>query len=164
MSAYLTLQTPMTDRECLVTALADLGFTIDKVEVHDSAVPLVGYLGDARAQTAHLVIRRQHVGSASNDIGFLATPTGFQALVSGYDHPRHGSAWLARLHDRYQVHHAAKLERAAAEERRRIEEERRQLVEAQRQAVHERARRMGYRVQETRVGDTVRLVLVRRSY
>jgi hypothetical protein len=59
MSAYITLMTPMTDQECLLAALADVGFVRAKVEVHDSPVPLVGYEGASRAQTAHLVIRRQ---------------------------------------------------------------------------------------------------------
>jgi hypothetical protein len=38
------------------------------------------------------------------------------------------------------------------------------MVEAQRQAIHEKARSMGYRVEETRQGDKVRLVLVKRVY
>ena len=52
----------------------------------------------------------------------------------------------------------------SVEERRRVEEERQRVVEAQRQTVHERAKKMGYRVQESRVGETVRLVLVKRTY
>jgi hypothetical protein len=52
----------------------------------------------------------------------------------------------------------------AEAERRRVEEERRKLVEAQRQAIHEKAKKMGYRVQETREGDSLRLVLVKRVY
>ena len=100
MSAYITLMTPMTDQECLLAALADVGFVHSKVEVHDSPVPLVGYEGASRAQTAHLVIRRQYVGSASNDLGFLATPTGFQAIVSDYDQQRYGASWLAQVSER----------------------------------------------------------------
>lgn len=164
MSAYLTLLTPMTDQESLLAALVDLGFDQTKVEVHETPVQLVGYRGDRRAQTANIVIRRQHVGAASNDVGFLATETGYQALVSGYDHPRFGAGWITQLSQRYQVHSDAKKERLAAEERRRLEEERQKLVEAQRQAVHERAKKMGYQVKETREGDKLRLVLVKRVY
>ena len=43
MSAYLTLRTPMTDRESLLAALADLGFDASKVEVQETPVNLVGY-------------------------------------------------------------------------------------------------------------------------
>jgi Protein of unknown function (DUF1257) len=164
MSAYLTLLTPMTDPECLLAALAELGFDEEKVEVHSKPVQLVGYAGDRRAQLANIVIRRQHVGGASNDVGFLATPTGYQAVVSDYDHPRFGDRWITQLSQRYQEHYEAKKERGAAEERRRIEEERQRLVEAQRLAVHERAKKMGYRVEEKREGDKIRLVLMKRTY
>ena len=164
MSAYITLKTPMVDEECLLAALADVGFDRGKVEVHASPVQLVGYQGDRRAQAAHIVIRRQHVGGASNDVGFLATPTGYQAFVSGYDHPRFGPGWLAELHGCYEAHFADKQERLAAEERRRLEEERRRLVEAQRAAIHQKAKKLGYQVKETREGETLRLVLVKRTY
>lgn len=164
MSAYMTLLTPMTDQECLLAALVDLGFGSDKVEVHATPVNLEGYAGDERVQRAEVIIRRQHVGAASNDVGFLASPTGYRAIVSDYDRGRFGTAWLAQLNGRYQVHSTAKQERAAAEERRRMEEERQRLVEAQRLAVHERAKKLGYRVQETRQGETIRMVLVKRTY
>jgi len=164
MSAYMTLLTPMTDQECLLAALAELGFDASKIEVHAAPVNLVGYAGDRRAQTANIVIRRQHVGAASNDVGFLASPTGYQAFVSGYDHPRFGTGWISQLNSGYRSQWSAKQERAAAEERRRLEEERQRLVEAQRQAVHQRAKQMGYRVQETREGETIRMILVKRTY
>jgi hypothetical protein len=160
----MTLLTPMTDQECLLAALADLGFDATRVEVHATAVNLVGYAGDRRAQAANIVIRRQHVGAASNDVGFLASATGYQAFVSGYDHPRFGTMWLAQLNGRYQTYWTAKQVRLAAEERRRLDEERKRVLEAQRQAVHERAKRMGYRVEETRQGETIRMVLVKRTY
>jgi hypothetical protein len=85
MSAYMTLLTPMIDQECLLEALADVGFAASKVEVHQAPAPLVGYEGSQRAQVAHLIIRRQHVGMSSNDIGFLSTATGYQAIISGFD-------------------------------------------------------------------------------
>jgi hypothetical protein len=164
MSAYITLATPMTDQQCLLEALADLGFDSTKVEVFEQAEQLQGYQGDRRQQRAHVIIRRQFVGSASNDIGFERTETGFRAYVSGFDHPRFGNQWLDQLRNRYQVHHETKLARLAEAERQRQEEERRRLVESQRQAIHKKAKSMGYRVQETRQGDKLRLVLVKRVY
>lgn len=164
MSAYITMQTPMTDRELLLEALADLGYDDAKVEVHDEPVALVGYVGDPRADRANVVIRRQHVGGNSNDVGFLATPTGYRAIVSDYDQVRFGKAWVAKLHGRYQVRATAKEERLAAAERERLTEERRRLVAAQRDAVVAQAKKLGYRVNESRQGEAVRLVLVRRSY
>lgn len=164
MSAYIALATPMTDQDCLLGALSDLGFNQSKIEVHDTPTNLVGYRGGRRSQLANIVIRRQHVGSASNDVGFLATATGYQAYVSGYDNPRFGPTWLSKLNECYQQRWGEKQERLAAEERERLEAERRLLVEAQRQAVHKRAKKMGYRVKETIEGEKIRLVLVKRTY
>lgn len=164
MSAYIALMTPMVDEECLIAALADIGFDRSKIETHDTPVALVGYEGDRRAQRANIVIRRPHIGTASNDVGFLATSTGYQAFISGYDHPHLGPGWLAELHRLYLARWAAKEAALAAEERRRVEAERQRLVEAQRLVVHERAKQLGYRVEETREGDSIRLVLVKRTY
>jgi hypothetical protein len=164
MSAYMKLLTPMTDEESLLLALADLGFDRSKVEVHANAVPLVGYQDDRREQTANVIIRRKHVGSASNDMGFLDSATGYQALISDYDRSHYGTNWLAELNQHYGTHFSAKQERMAAEERARLELERQRLVEAQRSAIHERAKKAGYQVKEARDGDVIRLVLVKRVY
>lgn len=164
MSAYLSLATPMTDAECLLLALGDVGFRRDVIQIHDQPVPLRGYGGSIRAQRAEIVIPREHIGSASNDIGFERTPTGYRAHVSDYDRRRHDQHWLARLQTRYEVHQRDKQARLAEAERQRLAEERRRVVESQRDAIHEQARKLGYRVEETRAGDSVRLVLVKRVY
>ncbi|WPB81716.1 DUF1257 domain-containing protein [Archangium violaceum] len=164
MSAYITLLTPMVDTECLLEALADVSFGRDVVEVHAQPVPLVGFEGQKRAQQAEIVIRKQHVGASSNDLGFLHTPTGYQLVVSDYDQRRYGPQWLQQLNGCYQEHVRNKQERLAEAERQRMEEQRRQAVEAQRQAIHEKAKKLGYRVQETREGEKLRLVLVKRVY
>lgn len=155
--------TPMTDQECLLAVLAEFGYDSAKVEVHATPVALVGYAGNRGGQTANVVIRKQHLGGALNDVGFLATSTGYKAFVSD-DHPRYGTAWLSQINSRYQTHWVAKRKRMVAEEQRRMEEDRRRLVEEQRHAIHERARNMGYQVKETREGETIRMVLVRRTY
>jgi hypothetical protein len=164
MSAYLQLSTPMTDTECLLDALADLGFERSMVEVHQQAVALVGYEGAAREQQAHIIIRRQRIGSASNDVGFVRTPTGLRLIVSGYDQSRFGSAWLARLSGRYEVHQIEKSRRMVEEQRLAAEEERRRLVEATRQAVIEKAKSSGYRIEEHIEQGRIRLVLSKRNY
>lgn len=179
MSAYVTLMTPMVDQECLLLALAELGYDQSRVEIHDVPKLLVGYEGTTRFQSAHLILRREFVGPASNDVGFLKQATGYRLIVSEFDQNRFGQGWLARLSASYNGHSAAKaasLERAAREaaeiearrkaeaERIRMEEERRRLVESQRLAVHEKAKKMGYQIKETREGDVLRLVLVKRTY
>jgi hypothetical protein len=168
MSAYLSTMTPMTDRDALVAALADLGLPRAAIEVHEEAVPLeaVGWL--AGSLRGHVVVRRRPLGVLSNDMGFERTPTGFRAHISPADQRRYGKSWLAKLHEAHDAHHRAALERLAAEARLREAEAReaarRDLVESQRASIHEKARRLGYRVEEKREGGTIRLVLSRRVY
>lgn len=74
-------------REFLLAALASLGYSANKVEVHDTPVSLYGYAGDKRKEVAHIVIRKQNTGvGSSNDIGFVLGPDGcYQPIVSEYD-------------------------------------------------------------------------------
>lgn len=164
MSAYIRMMTPMMEKECLLLALSDLGFPSSRIEDHGTPTALVGYRGDERTQTAHLVIRRQYLQQSSNDLGFLATPTGYQAILSDDDKSRYGESWLAQLGDRYSVHSAARAARLAEEERRKLEEQRRKLVESQRVAIYEKAKKLGYQVKESREGESLRLVLIKRTY
>jgi hypothetical protein len=84
----------------LVQALADVGFA--KVEQHSEAEALVGYEGSKRAQQAEIIVRRKHIGRASNDIGFARRGDGtFEAIISGYDRRRFGQPWLDRLTHAY---------------------------------------------------------------
>ena len=100
MSHYTVLQTRIHDARLLLEALEDLGFA--DVELHQTPQPLVGWRGDMRAQTAEVIIRRRHVGHASNDIGFARRPDGsFEAIISEYDRERYDEAWLGRLSQRY---------------------------------------------------------------
>lgn len=69
MSHYTSGKILIRDKDCLIGALNEMGHT--HLEVHEQPVNLHGYRGDVRAQKAHVVIRRQHVGGAANDIGFL---------------------------------------------------------------------------------------------
>lgn len=110
MSHYSTIKTRLVDRDYLVRALEDLGYK-GKVEVHDEPVRLRGYLGDLRRQSAEVVIRRKHVGRASNDIGFHLNADGtYDAMISAYDRSKHSAKWLGRLTQRYAYHAAvAKL-------------------------------------------------------
>lgn len=160
MSAYIQLATPMTDQECILNALTDNGLQRHQIEVFTSPITLSGWQG---GRTANIVIRKEITGDHYNDIGFLETPTGYRAVLSD-DYQRFGRNWLTKVNASYQTHWTAKQERIAEEERQRIEEKRQQLVEAQRQAVHEKAKRMGYRIQESRENGTIRMVLVKRVF
>jgi len=160
MSAYITLATPMVDEECLIEAIVELGF--DRTALLCSTTP-IALRGWQQGRCAHIVLPREHTGDAFNDIGFLKGPTGYIAILSD-DQAVYGRSWLARVGELYAVKWNAKQARLAEAERIRIDQERRRLVEAQRTAVHERAKKLGYIVKESREGDKLRLVLVKRSY
>jgi hypothetical protein len=100
MSKYLVFQEyVLKDRRLLLAALAALGYT----EVEEGeALPLYGYQGDRRSETAQIVVRRCYVGVASNDLGFARTPDGYVPIVSEYDqHALHGGQFLAKLRTAY---------------------------------------------------------------
>ena len=103
MSHYAEVQTQIKDLPCLLEALKVLGFK--DVEVHEEAQPLVGYGGDLRRQTAEVIIRRKHIGAASNDIGFKRMPDEtFQAIISEFDQrQRYGTSWLGKLKQEYGI-------------------------------------------------------------
>jgi hypothetical protein len=83
MSKYLTFpEIVFKDRRLLLAALAETGFA--DVEVGDQ-LPLCGYQGDRRPETAEIVVRRQLIGPASNDLGFARTPNGYVPIMSEYD-------------------------------------------------------------------------------
>jgi hypothetical protein len=132
MSHYSEVQIEFRDGAALVAALNRLGFQ-GKVEVHQEAKSLYGYQGDRREQQAHIIIRRQHVGSAANDMGFQRYSDGnYRAHISDYDrdYNRYNDSWLGRLKQAYGV------ERAKAE-----------------------AKKKGYRVTEQKQDDgRIRLV------
>ncbi len=132
MSHYSEVQIEFRDGAALVAALNRLGFQ-GKVEVHQEAKSLYGYQGDRREQQGHIIIRRQHVGSAANDIGFQRYSDGmYRAHISDFDRSNNGynDAWLGKLKQAYGV------ERAKAE-----------------------AKKKGYRVSEQKQDDgRIRLV------
>jgi hypothetical protein len=83
MSKYLTFpEIVFKDRRLLLAALAEIGFA--DVEEGDQ-LPLYGYQGDRRPETAEIVVRRQLIGAASNDLGFARTPLGYAPIISEYD-------------------------------------------------------------------------------
>ena len=103
MSHYTVLRTQFVDVDALVKALADLGLT--HVEVHEKPKHLRGWLGGVRLHSAEIIIRREHVGKVSNDIGFKRQADGtYIAIISEYDRRRYTDAWMGRLAQRYAYH------------------------------------------------------------
>jgi len=89
MSEFTVCETQIKDLDVLLDTLKEFGYDSTKVEVHEEATNLVGYQNDKRQQKAHVVIRKNNVGSASNDIGFEKQSDGtYTAHVSDYDKAR----------------------------------------------------------------------------
>ena len=100
MSKYMCYsEIVFKDRQLLLASLADLGYT--EVE-QGEALGLYGYQGDRRRERAELVVRRQHLGSASNDLGFRRTDLGYVPVISEYDqHTLLSGQFLPRLRVAY---------------------------------------------------------------
>ena len=110
MSAYREQTTTINDKDCLIKALKDKGY--DTVEDHVEATNLIGYHGDKRQDKANIIVRRNYIGMASNDIGFRKTDNGtYEAIISDYDRGRHNAKWLEELHNHYAKHKVQKLAR-----------------------------------------------------
>lgn len=103
MSHFTCIKTQLKNRDTLIQSLVDVGF--NDVEVHETAQHLYGYQGDVREQTAEVIIRRQYIGAASNDIGFKRQDDGqFEAIISEYDCQQYSQVWLNNLTQRYGYH------------------------------------------------------------
>jgi hypothetical protein len=74
MSHFVECQSEFRDPQALVAALIECGFAADQIEIHAEAVPLYSHQGDERSQKAHVIVRRQHVGTA------LGVMRGFRPL------------------------------------------------------------------------------------
>lgn len=121
MSKYLVFpEIVFKDRRLLIAALADLGYSVIE---EGEALPLYGYQGDRRPETAEIVVRRRHLGPASNDLGFARTEHGYVPIISEYDQRvLHGGRLLPKLRTAYS-------ERVVAEVTRRLHGTARRSVE-----------------------------------
>jgi hypothetical protein len=115
MSKFEVSQTTFTDQSHLVGALTEMGFT---PEVYDNPVHLYGHYGDERPDVAHVVIRRDQIHFASNDVGFVRGEDGiFRAIVSEFDRGFVSNSigmalddtWIGRLKKLYQVRKAKQV-------------------------------------------------------
>jgi hypothetical protein len=105
MSMYVTIQTEFNDLPSLVKALCEAGnWTEQQIELHQEAQNLYGYHGDKREQVANVIIRREHIGRSSNDIGFVKEDGKYKAIISEYDSGKFNKQWLASLKYYYSYH------------------------------------------------------------
>ena len=117
MSHFSTIQTELRDRDSLVTALGDLGYSVS-----EGPQSVRGYRG--QEVTADLAIRQDQQG----DIGFRFNPErGCYELVTDLDLWRHAvpvERFLAQLNQRYALR---TILTATAEEGFQVSEQRQQL-------------------------------------
>ena len=113
MSHYVECKPGFKDQQALIDALVTAGFDRDQIEVHAESAALYGYQGDERPQRAHIVIRREHVGTAANDVGWERMPNGtFRAWISEYDaRHRFNGETQNRIKQEYAYHAVARQQR-----------------------------------------------------
>jgi hypothetical protein len=108
MSEYIVLQTEYRDPECIKASLKELGYPFEE---HKTEQNLYGYMGDKRQQTASIIVRRQHVQGASNDVGFSKKENGnYELIISEYDRgvKKTANDFLEQLKMVYNKHKALK--------------------------------------------------------
>jgi phenylalanyl-tRNA synthetase alpha subunit len=109
MSHYASIAIQCKDEEALIRALMRVKtvnghWNKGMIEVHKEATSLYGYHGDKRAQKANIVIRRQFVQGAANDIGFERQADGtFKAWISEFDSSFYNATWQQELMTYYGV-------------------------------------------------------------
>lgn len=103
ISRYCTIKTQFKDGSSLVKALMETGnWTDAQIEIHSDPQHLFGYHGDQRAEVAHIIIRRAHVGSNANDIGFVKKDDGtYEAIISEFDSHKYCAQWIGKLKGHY---------------------------------------------------------------
>jgi hypothetical protein len=119
MSHYTCIRTEIKEAALLVESLREMGFP--QVEHHEQAQYLYGYQGDRRPETAEVIIRRQFIGPAANDVGFKHQESGvFEAIISEYDRSsRCNDDWLRQLNRTYAyklIHEQAREQNLSIEE------------------------------------------------
>jgi len=110
MSAYSKIKCQFRDKDTLVTALKDLGYS---PSLYDLSLQLEDYHGHSRPERAEIIIPRSQLAPSSNDIGFAKQSDGtYLAIISQYDqHVSFNPAKLEKLKLQYNLVHAKKIAR-----------------------------------------------------
>lgn len=83
MSEYTVVEVEYSDPVCIKETLKELGYVFEE---YKEAQSLMGYGGDTRKEKANIIIRRQHVGSSANDVGFHKKANGkYELIISEFD-------------------------------------------------------------------------------
>jgi len=91
MSHYAEVKMKIKDEELLISAVKKI-FGSSNVEVHKNPVNLIDYYNVTRDQKANIIVRKQHVGPTSNDIGWLRNNDGtYTAIYDKYSAERYNN-------------------------------------------------------------------------
>lgn len=89
--------------------MKELGY---EYEEHAEAESLTGYEGRRRVQGAHIIVRRNQIGAAANDVGFRRKSDGkYELIISDFDRRRGSKSatdFLENLKQTYAKHKAVK--------------------------------------------------------
>ena len=164
MSAVVKTITPFIDKECLLKALDKLGV---KYEIKGTEIitERIDYQGNQKFILTNGRFKFQY--------------DSYQAIEKNYKQYRTVSEFLQAVEKEYNYFYQERLaeiegkreeELAEAERKRleeeakRMEEERKAFIEKQKQTIIKKAKAKGYSVKEKKVGNKIKLVLVRHTY
>ena len=99
MSEYVTVDVKFYDGDCLIEALKAI---YPEVEVHEQAKDLIGYDSRGRGKKAHIIVRKKHISSVSNDLGFELIGNEYHVHISDYDIKK-GKTIIPRIKQEYAV-------------------------------------------------------------
>ncbi len=178
MSAVVRTATPFIDKECLLKALDNLGVK-HKVIGKEIITERRDYYGQQKFVFQGGRYKFQHDSSAEVEQYKKRWGTYPNAWKANWKQWQSVSEFLKAVEKEYSKLYAEKLaeieqkrqEALAETERKRLEEEAKRLeaerkafVEKQKQTIIEKAKAKGYAVKEKKVGNKVKLVLVRHTY
>ena len=145
---------PMTDHECAVEALEEIGATILASNENQVRIRINGT--EWALQRSHgRYSLRYNLRTAGNSLNWMDT------VGSAYE-----QAFAKKLRRLRTEEETAQLEserNAVRAEREAFESQRQQLIEERRQEILEKAKTLGYRVKQTEENGQIRMVLVRTS-
>lgn len=122
MSHISKVSTQLKDKESLIAALQDMGFTAEQIELHDTPVSLKGY--GTGGSKGNIIIRKKHLANSYNDIGFVKKEDGtYEALISDPNMrnsaasrnshtegiKNFGNDWMNKLNQRYSYQNIKKV-------------------------------------------------------
>ena len=85
----------------MIDALAEfLKIKREDIELHNTPQSLYDYVNKQRPETAHIIVRKEHVGNSSNDMGFRRNQEGtYTMIVDEYSlrHKGYGKDWIKKL-------------------------------------------------------------------